>query len=85
VSDDADLTFDDLSLAGVWANHALIQSDRDEFVLDFVWVDRRRRHGMVVSRVVLSPRLMRQLLDDGETAWQTWSDSNLPPEVLGHD
>jgi hypothetical protein len=85
MSDDADITIDDGMFTGVWSNHILIGSDRDEFVLDFAWIDRREQRGTVVARVVVAPRLMRRLLDDGEMAWQTWSEENLPPEVRRDD
>ncbi len=83
--EDLEVPIDDLQIAGVWANLVWIAPRADEFTLDFIRVDPREPRGAIVARVALSPRLMRQFLDDGEMSWQTWSESGLPPEVRGHD
>ena len=83
--DGIEVTLDDSVFAGVWANDVWIASRPDEFTLDFIRWDPREPRGAIVARVAMSPRLMRQLLDDGERSWQTWSESTLPPEVRGDD
>jgi hypothetical protein len=78
------------SMAGVYANFANVSHSDYEFSITFARVDHEVEDGevpgVVVSRVNLSPRFMRELIDAMEDNWSKWrtteSIKNLP-EVDG--
>ena len=63
-------------LAGVYANFANISFSDYEFTLTFARIDHEVEEGdvpgVVVSRVNLSPRFMRELLDAMNDSWSKW-------------
>ena len=73
-------------LAGVYANFANISFSDYEFTLTFARIDHEVEEGdvpgVVVSRVNMSNRFMRELLDAMEDSWSKWSSlegiRNLP-------
>ncbi len=73
-------------LAGVYANFANITFSDYEFTITFARIDHDVSDGeipgVVVSRVNMSPRFMRELLSAMEDSWSKWSTSegirNLP-------
>ncbi len=73
-------------MAGVYANFANITSTDYEFTITFARIDHEVEEGdvpgVVVSRVNMSSRFMRELLDAMEDAWSKWSTregiKNLP-------
>ena len=73
-------------LAGVYANFANITFSNYEFTLTFARIDHEGAEGeipgVVVTRVNMSPRFMRELLAAMEDSWSKWSTSegirNLP-------
>jgi hypothetical protein len=73
-------------MAGVYANFANISHSDYEFTLTFARVDHEIEEeevpGVVVSRVSVSPRFMRELIDameDNFSKWQTTEGiKNLP-------
>ena len=73
-------------LAGVYANFANISFSQYEFTVTFARIEHEHEEpdvpGAVVSRVNMSPRFMRELLDAMQDAWSKWSTSegirNLP-------
>jgi uncharacterized protein DUF3467 len=73
-------------LAGVYANFANITFSNYEFTMTFARIDHEVAEGeipgVVVSRVNMSPRFMRELLAAMEDSWSKWSTSegirNLP-------
>jgi hypothetical protein len=73
-------------LAGVYANFANITFSNYEFTMTFARIDHEVAEGeipgVVVSRVNMSPRFMRELLSAMEDSWSKWSTSegirNLP-------
>src|SRR5438093_4123510 len=73
-------------LAGVYANFANITFSDYEFTLTFARIDHEVEEGdvpgVVVSRVNMSNRFMRELLDAMEDSWSKWSSRegirNLP-------
>jgi hypothetical protein len=64
-------------LAGVYANFANVSFSDYEFTLTFARIDHEVEEGdvpgIVVSRVNLSPRFMRELLDAMNDSWSKWS------------
>ena len=74
------------AMAGVYANFANVSHSDYEFTLTFARVDHEVEEdevpGIVVSRVALSPRFMRELIDameDNYSKWQTREGiKNLP-------
>ena len=80
-------------LAGVYANFANVSSSEYEFTITFARVDHEVEEGevpgVVVSRVNLSPRFMRELIDamhDNFSKWQTREGIRDLPEFPGeHD
>ncbi len=64
-------------LAGVYANFAQVSFSDYEFTILFARVDHEVEEGdipgVVVSRVNLSPRFMKELLDAMQDAWSKWS------------
>ena len=73
-------------MAGVYANFANISHSPYEFTITFARVDHEvddeEVPGVVVSRVNLSPRFMRELIDAMEDNYSKWSTregiKNLP-------
>ena len=74
------------NLAGVYANFANISFSDYEFTLTFARIDHEVEEGdvpgVVVERVNMSNRFMRELLDAMEDSWSKWSSRegirNLP-------
>src|SRR5688572_31174851 len=73
-------------MAGVYANFANVSHSDYEFTVTFARVDHEVEEdevpGVVVSRVSLSPRFMRELIDAMEDQYSKWRTSegikNLP-------
>ena len=63
-------------MAGVYANFANVSHSDYEFSITFARVDHEVEQGevpgVVVSRVNLSPRFMRELIDAMEDNWSKW-------------
>jgi Protein of unknown function (DUF3467) len=91
VSDDAherqlNIHLDPEHLAGVYANFANISFSDYEFTITFARIDHEVEEGdvpgVVVTRVNMSTRFMRELLDAMEDSWSKWSTregiKNLP-------
>ncbi len=77
-------------MAGVYANFANVSHSDYEFTVTFARVDHEIEEGevpgVVVSRVVLSPRFMRELIDamtDNFSKWQTREGIKNLPEFGG--
>ena len=74
------------NLAGVYANFANISFSDYEFTLTFARIDHEVEEGdvpgVVVSRVNMSTRFMRELLGAMQDSWSKWSSRegirNLP-------
>ena len=64
-------------MAGVYANFANVSHSDYEFTITFARVDHEIEDeevpGVVVSRVSLSPRFTRELIDALEDSWSKWS------------
>jgi len=73
-------------MAGVYANFANVSHSDYEFTITFARVDHEidaeEIPGVVVSRVNLSPKFMRELADALEDSWSKWATregiKNLP-------
>ena len=73
-------------LAGVYANFANVSFSAYEFTITFARIDHEVEEGdvpgVVVTRVNMSPRFMRELLDAMEDSWSKWHTTegirNLP-------
>jgi hypothetical protein len=73
-------------MAGQYANFANVSHSEYEFTLTFARVDHEMDDeevpGIVVSRLNLSPRFMRELIETMQDAWSKWQTSegirNLP-------
>jgi uncharacterized protein DUF3467 len=79
-------------MAGVYANFANVSHSEYEFTITFARVDHEVEDdeipGVVVSRVNLSPRFMRELIDameDNYSKWQTSEGIKNLPEFNGPD
>jgi Protein of unknown function (DUF3467) len=77
-------------MAGVYANFANVSHSDYEFTITFARVDHEVEDdeipGVVVSRVNLSPRFMRELIDameDNFSKWQTREGIKNLPEFGG--
>jgi Protein of unknown function (DUF3467) len=76
------------NLAGVYANFANVSFSDYEFTLTFARIDHEVEEGdvpgVVVSRVNMSPRFMRELIDAMNDSWSKWSTRegirNLPEQ-----
>ena len=68
---------------GVYSNFAVVKHTPYEFTIDFARLDYTDAppSGVVVSRVNLSPLLVRQLMDALEENWATYAERALPPEA----
>ena len=68
--------FDPAHMAGHYANFANVGHSDYEFTITFARVDHEVDEGevpgVVVSRVNLSPRFMRELIDAMEDNWSKW-------------
>ena len=73
-------------MAGVYANFANITYSQYEFTITFARVDHEVEEGdvpgVVVSRVNMSTRFMRELMDAMQDSWSKWQTTegirNLP-------
>ncbi len=73
-------------LAGVYANFANVASSDYEFTITFARIDHEVEEGdipgVVVARVNMSTRFMKELLDAMQDSWSKWSTregiKNLP-------
>ena len=80
------IQIDEKHLAGTYANFANISFSEYEFTVTFARIDHEVAEGeipgVVVSRVNMSPRFMRELLTAMEDSWSKWSSRegirNLP-------
>ena len=79
-------------MAGVYANFANVSHSEYEFTITFARVDHEVEDdeipGVVVSRVNLSARFMRELIDameDNYSKWQTSEGIKNLPEFGGSD
>jgi hypothetical protein len=79
-------------MAGVYANFANVSHSDYEFTITFARVDHEVEEeevpGVVVSRVNLSPRFMRELIDamqDNFSKWQTREGIKNLPEFESDD
>ena len=76
------------NLAGAYANFANVSFSDYEFTITFARVDHEVEEGdvpgVVVSRVNMSPRFMRELMDAMNDSWSKWSTRegirNLPEQ-----
>ena len=76
------------NLAGVYANFANVSFSDYEFTITFARIDHEVEDGdvpgVVVTRVNLSPRFMRELLDAMKDSWSKWQTRegirNLPEQ-----
>lgn len=70
-------------MGGVWSNFAVVKHSLYEFTIDFARLDftESQAQGVVVSRVNLSPLMVRQLIDALEENWNDFASKSLPPEV----
>jgi hypothetical protein len=78
------------AMAGVYANFANVSHSDYEFTITFAKVDHEVEDdevpGVVVSRVALSPRFMRELIDaleDNYSKWRTREGIKSLPEFEG--
>ena len=73
-------------MAGVYSNFANISFSDYEFTLTFARIDHEVEEGdipgVVVTRVNVSPRFMKELLDAMQDSWSKWTTregiKNLP-------
>ena len=63
-------------MAGIYANFANVSHSEYEFTITFARVDHEVEAeevpGVVVSRISVSPRFMRELIDAMEDNWSKW-------------
>ena len=82
------IQMDPETLAGVYANFANVSFSDYEFTVTFARIDHEVEDGdvpgVVVSRVNMSPRFMRELMDAMGDSWSKWSTRegirNLPEQ-----
>jgi len=80
-------------MAGVYANFANVSHSDYEFTITFARIDHEVEEGdvpgVVVARVNMSTRFMRELLDAMQDSWSKWSSRegirNLPETPPGND
>ena len=80
------LHLDPQNLAGTYANFANVSFSDYEFTVTFARIDHEVEEGeipgVVVSRVNMTPRFMKELLDAMQDSWSKWqareSIRNLP-------
>jgi uncharacterized protein DUF3467 len=76
------------NLAGAYANFANVSFSDYEFTITFARIDHEVEEGdvpgVVVSRINMSPRFMRELIDAMNDSWSKWSTRegirNLPEQ-----
>ena len=80
------------AMAGVYANFANVSHSDYEFTITFARVDHEVEDeevpGVVVSRIALAPRFMRELIDameDNYSKWQTREGIKSLPEWEGRE
>jgi hypothetical protein len=80
------------AMAGVYANFANVSHSDYEFTITFARVDHEVEEeevpGVVVARIALAPRFMRELIDameDNYSKWQTREGIKNLPEWEGRD
>jgi hypothetical protein len=65
------------NLGGVYANFANVSFSDYEFTITFARIDHEVEEGdvpgVVVSRVNMSPRFMRELIDAMTDSWSKWT------------
>ncbi len=65
------------NLAGVYSNFANISFSDYEFTITFARIDHEVEEGdvpgVVVTRVNMSPKFMRELMDAMQDTWSKWS------------
>ncbi len=70
------LHLDPQNLAGVYANFANVSFSDYEFTITFARIDHEVEEGeipgVVVSRVNMTPRFMKELLDAMQDSWSKW-------------
>jgi Protein of unknown function (DUF3467) len=82
------LHLDPENLAGAYANFANVSFSDYEFTITFARIDHEVDEGdvpgVVVSRINMSPRFMRELMDAMNDSWSKWSTRegirNLPEQ-----
>ena len=71
------LQVDPEQMAGVYANFANVSFSDYEFTITFARIDHEVEEGdvpgVVVSRVNMSPRFMRELIDAMNDSWSKWA------------
>jgi hypothetical protein len=80
------LHMDPEGLAGVYSNFANVSFSDYEFTITFARIDHEVEEGdipgVVVGRVNMSPKFMRELIDAMEDSWSKWTTregiKNLP-------
>jgi hypothetical protein len=85
------LHLDPQHLAGAYANFANISFSDYEFTITFARIDHEVEEGeipgVVVARVNMAPRFMKELLDAMQDSWSKWSTRegirNLPESGPG--
>jgi hypothetical protein len=85
------LHLDPENLAGAYANFANVSFSDYEFTITFARIDHEVEEGdvpgVVVSRINMSPRFMRELMDAMNDSWSKWSTRegirNLPEQPGG--
>jgi hypothetical protein len=85
------LHLDPENLAGAYANFANVSFSDYEFTITFARIDHEVEEGdvpgVVVSRINMSPRFMRELMDAMNDSWSKWSTRegirNLPEQPDG--
>jgi Protein of unknown function (DUF3467) len=80
------------AMAGVYANFANVSHSDYEFTITFARVDHEVEDdevpGVVVARVAVSPRFLRELIDameDNYSKWQTREGIKSLPEFSGEE
>jgi Protein of unknown function (DUF3467) len=65
------------NLAGVYSNFANVSFSDYEFTITFARIDHEVEEGdvpgVVVSRINMAPRFMRELIDAMNDSWSKWS------------
>ena len=80
-------------MAGVYANFANVSHSDYEFSITFIRLDHESEteeevNGVVVSRVNMSPRFIRELIEamnDNFSKWQAAENIRDLPEAPGHE
>lgn len=80
-------------MGGTYANFANVSHSDYEFSITFIRLDHESEteeevNGVVVSRVNMSPRLFKELLDamhDNVSKWQAAENIKNLPEAPGHE